>query len=721
MPMSDDDLRAVVRQEIFNSVDYMDGEISEDRRRSMDLYYQEPFGNEQEGRSQFVSSDVQDVVESLVPDFMEIFGGSDEVCEFEPVGPEDEEHAKQATDYINFIWEHDNNGYQIKHDIIKTSLLQKNGILKVSWDSTPRHRMETLENINSLHFAELMADDTVEVVEHTEKQVDDMQMMQFAPDGVVHDAKIKYTTEMGRVLLEAVPPEDFLISRRSADIETARMCAHKMQKTQSDLLEMGFDEELVRRLASGGDDEDFDEERQSRFNDEEYIGESETSDMSSREIWLYDVYLKVDYDGDGISEYRQILLGGDDYTILENNPADFNPFVDFPCIKMPFKYFGRSMADLTVDIQKVKSVIQRQMLDNMYLINNARAGISNKVDLDDWLSNRPGQAVRVDTDGADVQGHFGQIGTVPIGQQAMGNIEYFDKLRETRTGVMRMDQGITSNAIHDTAAGVNQMMNQAAKRKLLIARNFADGFKIANKKILRLVINHQDRERTIRLRNQWVPIRPDSWNADMDVTIKVGLGYGTKESQMAANRFMIDLMKTIVEVQGGIQGPLLKGDNIFYILKRTAADLGYHNPDQLFSDPMAQENQPPQKDDPTDAIMQYQMMESQAKLALQEREFASKMQLEYEKFQADVMLKRMDAAVKRGATADEIQEERQQAANEMQLEREKFMADMALQREKMAADIALERQKIAGDLAVKQEAARLKGVNIQAEFTEINQ
>ena len=142
--MSDDDLRAVVRQEIFNSVDYMDGEISEDRRRSMDLYYQEPFGNEQEGRSQFVSSDVQDVVESLVPDFMEIFGGGDEVCEFEPVGPEDEEHAKQATDYINFIWEHDNNGYQIKHDIIKTSLLQKNGILKVSWDSTPRHRMETL-------------------------------------------------------------------------------------------------------------------------------------------------------------------------------------------------------------------------------------------------------------------------------------------------------------------------------------------------------------------------------------------------------------------------------------------------------------------------------------------------------------------------------------------------------------------------------------------------
>lgn len=115
------------------------------------------------------------------------------------------------------------------------------------------------------------------------------------------------------------------------------------------------------------------------------------------------------------------------------------------------------------------------------------------------------------------------------------------------------------------------------------------------------------------------------------------------------------------------------------------------------------------------------MMESQAKMALQEREFASKMQLEYEKFQADVMLKRMDAAMKRGATADEIQEERAQASNEMQLEREKFMADMALEREKMAADIALERQKIAGDLAVKQEAARLKGVNIQAEFTEINQ
>jgi hypothetical protein len=343
----------------------------------------------------------------------------------------------------------------------------------------------------------------------------------------------------------------------------------------------------------------------------------------------------------------------------------------------------------------------------MYLMNNARAGVSNRVDLDDWLSNRPGQAVRVDTDGPDVQGHFGQITTPPIGGEAMNTLEYFDKLRETRTGVMRYEQGLTSDAMHDTAQGVNQLLNQANKRKLLIARNFADGFKSANKKILRLVINHQDRERIIRLRNEWVPMSPKAWNADMDAKVKVGLGFGTKESQMQANRFIIELMRQVVELQGGIQGPILKGSGIYYVLKRTASDLGFVDPDQVWADPDDPQNQPQPQESAEDKLLRFQMQESQAKMALQEREFEAKIALEWEKFKADMEIKRADAQMKAGMNEGEIAQDRERFEQEMVLKREEFYADMELQREKFAAEIALEREKAAGDIELKRESATI--------------
>ena len=55
-------------------------------------------------------------------------------------------------------------------------------------------------------------------------------------------------------------------------------------------------------------------------------------------------------------------------------------------------------------------------------------------------------------------------------------------------------------------------MGAAQSRVELIARNFAEtGVKDLMSCIYELLQKNQDRERVIQLRNEWVPVRPDSW------------------------------------------------------------------------------------------------------------------------------------------------------------------------------------------------------------------
>jgi hypothetical protein len=101
--MDEKQLKAAIKNQITNSVGFVGGDIAEDRKNAMRDYMGQPLGNEIDGRSQVVSTDVQDVVESVMPDIIRIFTASDEAVKFDPVGPEDEKSASLATDYVNYI------------------------------------------------------------------------------------------------------------------------------------------------------------------------------------------------------------------------------------------------------------------------------------------------------------------------------------------------------------------------------------------------------------------------------------------------------------------------------------------------------------------------------------------------------------------------------------------------------------------------------------------
>ena len=244
---------------------------------------------------------------------------------------------------------------------------------------------------------------------------------------------------------------------------------------------------------------------------------------------MHESFLQTDYDGDGIVELRKVCTVGD--YVLANDEIDSVPFVSITPIKIPHKFFGVSVADLVMDLQLYKSVLMRNLLDNMYNQNFGRyAVLEGQANLDDLLTQRPGGVVRVKSPNAVMP-----LATPPLEPYSFQMLEYLDGVRESRAGVSRMSQGMNENALtsHTTATAVNAVMGAAQSRVELIARNFAEtGVKDLMLTIYTLLMKNQDHQRVVMLRNQWVPVRPDSWNDKMDCTVSVALGSGNKDQQM---------------------------------------------------------------------------------------------------------------------------------------------------------------------------------------------
>jgi len=107
--MSEQDLLAFLDAEADSAYQHMSGQNATDRTKALRDYMRLPYGNEEPGRSSVVASDVFDSIEGMIPDLIEVFVSTDEAVRFDPVGPEDEEGAKQATDACNYVFYKQNN------------------------------------------------------------------------------------------------------------------------------------------------------------------------------------------------------------------------------------------------------------------------------------------------------------------------------------------------------------------------------------------------------------------------------------------------------------------------------------------------------------------------------------------------------------------------------------------------------------------------------------
>jgi len=533
------------------------------------------------------------------------------------------------------------------------------------------------------------------VLEQYQAQGVDTSQVQV-PNFDLYNCKIKRIKKTGRVKIESIPPEEFLIDRSAKTIEDADFVSHKVLMTRSDLVAMGYPQDEIDELPKS-DLDIYNDEQNVRLTDVDDYNISSATDTSTEKVLVYESYVKYDYDEDGIAELRKIVsAGADGNHILSNMPCDNVPFVTITPIPMPHRFYGRSIAELVEDVQLMKSTVMRQLLDNMYLTNNNRVAVMDgMVNMDDLLTTRPGGIVRTKQPPNQV---MQPLQAQPISQQAFPLLSYLDSVREGRTGVSKEAQGLSPDTLNaKTATGVNALMQQTQMRSELIARVFAEtGVKSLFKKIFELMVKYQDKEKIIMMSNQYIPVRPTEWKDRFNISIVVGLGTGSKEQQTIMLNSILERQLQAFQIQGGKEMPMVNLKNMYNTLTKMVENAGLKNVETYFVDPdVGKQMMPPPQPPPLTPI--------------EKIEFT-----------------RIDAENKRKLADLELQsQELQQKTQEMQLDFEAKIKEMALKYNtqldtaKIKADADLDKMMVAGDNKILEEAAKstnmfgkqLQGIN----------
>jgi len=640
MKLTKERLKALISQEITNSLGFYGGELSSQRKNALKFYLGEPLGNEVEGQSQVRSQDVLEVVESILPSMMRIFTQGESIVRFEPTGPEDLAYADQASDYINHVFNKDNNGYSILHTMFKDALISKNGFVKYYWKRDKEQKKESYENLNTAEYQALLADTEVEVIEVEEGDIE-LDLSNIDTDETKYNVTVQRVKEYGRVCVENVAPESMLVSKTATSLEDCDFIGQRVFKTRSELISQGFDKKIVNELPVA-DEEIYNTEAVTRrsYDDETMPQEYQNIDPLLTRVAVVDCYMKCDFDNDGIAELRHIVVGGtgaNSYHILENEPIEQIPFAMVTAIPMPHRFYGLSIYDLIGDVQEIKTTLLRQTLNNAYLQNNARTVVvDGQANIDDLLTSRAGGIVRVKSPNAVTP-----LASPNFMQEGLAMMDKVDAIRESRSGVSKVQMGLDSDVInksHTTATSANVMMNASTQRIELYARNFSEGVKRMFQGILQLVCKYQDQERIIKLRNKFVPMNPRDWHDKYNATVQVGLGTGSQDQRLEVLGRVLAVQEKLISAGGmGIVDP----QKIYNTLEKYLENAGYKDASQFFNNPQSMPPRPKgqKRPDPTLALAQQELLRQQAKdqaeLQLKARKQQTDEQIQREKINLD--------------------------------------------------------------------------------------
>ena len=675
--MDDEELKGIVGKEIDDAIDFVDNWVSPLRATATEYYRGDPFGNEEAGRSQIVSMDVRDTVMSILPSLMRIFNSTENTVEYAPQGPEDQEAAKQATEYARYVINRDNDGFLQMHAAFKDALIRKVGVLKCYWDDQTKFETHDWTGLDDNALAALMSDADVDVQIQASEPVGEPMMDpmtgEILPPPMVHSVRATYTHPDGRIKMEAVPPEEFLISRESKSLDQASYIGHRRVVTVSELVAMGYDYDVVSDAGANYDDMESNIERYTR-NKSLTSEMSERNDPAMKKVLYVESYIKVDYDGDGIAELRKVCTVGDESIVLMNEPCSVVPFAVFCPDPEAHDFFGMSVADAVMDIQKIKSSIMRNTLDSLSMSIHPRMAITEgMVNLDDAMSTEVGSIIRQRQNGAV------QMLSMPfVGQQAFPVLKYMDELKEARTGISKASAGLDAGALQSsTATAVNATVSAAQQHIELIARVFAEtGMKQLYKIVLHLLTTHQDAPRMVRLTNNFVPIDPRTWNSNMDVSVRVALGRGTDTERMMMLKQIGEMQREAMQTMGAVN-PLTDINKLSNTLKAMTELAGFKDTSQFWSDP-AQFKAPPKEDKPdiNEQLISVQIQQIQADI----QKKAAELNLERDKMMMDDDRKRDELDADLFVKAEEMK-----AKYGTQLNVEKIRSELAINREVMKA------------------------------------
>ena len=603
------------------------------RSRAMEFYLGEARGElappSVPGRSRVVSKDLLDTVEWAMPALMDIFASSDDIIRFEPDGPEDEQACEDATNYIGWLIHRRNeDGFTTLHDAIKSSLITRMGFGKTYVERRQEYREERYAGLSGAEVDALTEDPEIEIVSTEPDGLVPPHALMPGADPVTYAVRAKRASEAVQFRNEGVPPEEVRIAKDTRVISDCRFIEHRRPVTLSYLREQGYDKAKVDALEADVAESDYSEDAQARHGYDGSWGGDDEADESQRTVELSESYLRVDYDGDGRSEYRKVIKAG--MTVLENEVVDDHPFWLLTPILMPYKVIGLGFYDLVEDLQRIKTALTRQVLDNVYLSNNPITEVVvGKVDLDDVLSPRPGGIRKVKE-----LGMTREVSVPFVAGAGMQIIEAVDAVRDTRTGVTEMNSTINAESLSKSnvgSEGVQALMNAGAQRLRLVARVLAEtGIKRMYMLMLKNVSQHTDRVQQVRINGRWLAIDPREWRNRYNMTVSVGVGTFGRQQQISNLALIGQAQEKVLPL--GLATPA----NIYQTAKRTVEAMGYRDSEQFFTAPQEQPQQPQQPEQPeqspeAQAIIAAEQIKAQASLQRAQMDNETRLTVEREK------------------------------------------------------------------------------------------
>lgn len=653
MPEAQDDKRngaltAAVSHLVKECESYRE-ELSIDRDKAME-YFDGKMDDVPviDGRSKVVSRDVRAHIKKVLPSLIRTILGNDQVAEFQPMGEGDEEYADQASDFISNVVFPESDGYEAVEDAIHDALKLRNGIIRWWHEKKDSVQVTQHTGLDEMALVQLISDDDVTVLEQDQRvEMVDVEGQGPTPSPV-YDVKIRKRFTNGRTRLGAVPPEQLLVHPDAMCIEESPLTGINMRQRRSDLVAMGYDRDLVDSLPIAGTTSDQDDEESTRRRDL-INDDNATAAKAMQEVEYYELYVRYDADDDGIAELRRLIYAGaikEEY-LLENEEWDDVPFADIISERRPHQREGSSVADDTMEGQKVKTVLLRETLDNIYWQNKPQPIVDEQAILnpDAVLNPAFGKPIRV-AGGTDVNAAFGFTKVPFVGGQSFQMLDYFDREMSDVTGISDASGGLAPDALQNVTAKASSMVEQAGIAQTeLMARTIARGLVPVFKGLLKLTIKHQDKPRTVRLRKKWVTFDPKPWNSGMDVIVNTGLGAGTRERDMMMMQMIVGLQEKLLAQLGAVNNPFVSPKNVFNALTKLVQASGMRATDQFFTEPTEdqinkliaqQSNQP----NPEMEKLKQQQAKADMDAKIEQQKIESNERIEMAKLQQEYELKR---------------------------------------------------------------------------------
>ena len=591
MKMSDSELVALLSQAEEDAATY-NGEFSADNTKFLSAYLGEKTGEFSSipNQSSVVSTDIADVVEADMPSLARIFLGSGDVVTFQPNTESEIEiqEAEEKTKYVNWIVRSQPESFNIIHNWLKDAEIQKNGVVKYFIEEQKEVEQVEYDNVDAQEIQAIIESLKGSKVDRVKVEIEEQEESEIIGDepnqNATFEIKFRVTTEKQKVCILNIPPESFLITRNARSIEDAELVGDRVRKTRGELLSEGFDRELIDQLSTVDEADNRNSNLDSVRNRDQGGSNYDTNinNWASENVEISDLYVKVDFDGDGIAERRHVMISGN--KVLVNEYFNHVPYASLSAILMPHKAIGRSRAEITYPYQLQKTALQRGINDNIYMVNNPRNVVHPDVDLDDMLTVRTNGIVRMDEDTNILPGNAVFPLQIPyIGQQALQVIQYVDSTRAQTTGSLMSNQGLDADKLNqETATRFNGVKDSSDAKIELIARNYGEtGFRKLYEGIAWLVSRYQNTETEFRVLGKALTVNPKSWKYSHYVQSNVGLGAGDNEKSLEMLQGIYGIQQSLIA-----QGSTLADEkDVYNTLSRIIEGAGFPRVNEFFNDP----------------------------------------------------------------------------------------------------------------------------------------